>query len=81
MKPRISIAVVGLNFGRHVVRELTEGAAAELFQVLAVCDPNRRTADAIAQKIGVDAYHQLDGVLVDQSIAAGLFTGPLGRAG
>jgi len=81
MNPRIPIAIVGLNFGRHIVKQLTDGPAAELFQIVAVCDQNRDKADAIAQKIGARAFYDLDELLADSAFSAiGLFTAPSGRA-
>lgn len=81
MNPRIPIAVVGLNFGRHIVRQLVENPADGLFQIAAVCDQNRDRADAVAQKMGVRACYDLDEVLADDDIpAVGLFVGPVGRA-
>jgi len=81
MQERIPIGIVGLNFGRHVVDQLSSGRASELFHVAALCDRERAKADALAAKIGAKAYYDLDALLADASIpAVGIFTGPLGRA-
>lgn len=79
---RINVAVVGLNFGRHIVRELGAEPASQHFQVTTVCDTDRGKADAIAAQTGTKAAYSLDAVLSDPDIGAvALFTGPDGRAG
>ena len=79
---RIRIGVVGLNFGRHIVDELTRGPGREFFELAAVCDLDREKADRVAAEHGVQAYYRLDDLLADATIpAVGLFTGPVGRAG
>lgn len=76
----VRIAVVGLNFGRMMVRDLI-GTPAYGIQVVTVCDRDRAMVDRIAGEFGVRACYDLDAVLADPSIeAVGLFTGPHGRA-
>jgi predicted dehydrogenase len=77
----MNIAVVGLNFGRHIVREITEGEGAEHLRLAAVCDLREDVAQEVAREKGVKAYSELEEVLGDPDIpAVGLFTGPEGRA-
>ncbi len=79
---RLRIAVVGLNFGRHIVKEIVEGPAREEFELAAVCDLDRAKAEGVAAACGCRAYGSLDELLADASIPTiGLFTGPVGRAG
>lgn len=76
----VRIAVVGLNFGRIIVRDLMRTPAYGL-QVVMVCDRDREMADKVAAEFGVSACYDLDAVLADPQIeAVGLFTGPHGRA-
>ena len=79
---RIRIGVVGLNFGRHIVKELTEGPGKAWFELAAVCDLDREKAAGVAAAHGVKAFSSIDDLLADDGIPAiGLFTGPVGRAG
>mgnify|MGYP006281850145 CR=1 FL=1 len=78
---RIPIAVVGLNFGRHIVRELRIGPAGEYFELAAVCDLDAARADKLADRFRVDSFHSLEELLEESDIpVVGLFTGPEGRA-
>jgi predicted dehydrogenase len=80
MKP-IPIAIVGLNFGRHIADQLQHPSLRKLFRIAAVCDLDRAKAEAKARELGARAYHDLDALLADASIPAiGLFTGPANRA-
>lgn len=73
---------MGLNFGRWMVEELSEGAGARCCELAAVCDVDREKAGRMGAEWGVKAYGELEEVLRDDSIPAiGLFTGPVGRAG
>ena len=80
---KIKIAVVGVNFGRWIVEDLTTpGGANDLFELVAVCDLDPERVRAIAGKAGVEAFTDLDALLAREDIPAiGLFTGPVGRAG
>lgn len=81
MSNPINIGIVGLNFGRHVVNQLLQGPASELFKVAVVCDQDKTRADAIAALTGARACYDLDELLADETIPAiGLYTGPTGRA-
>lgn len=78
----IPLAVVGLNFGRSIIRQLTEGAARDHFQLSAVCDLDRLKADKFARLTGARAFYDLEDLLRESDCkAVGLFTPPQGRAG
>jgi predicted dehydrogenase len=77
-----SIAIVGLNFGRHIIEGILSGRDGAGFRVAAVCDLDAAKAEAMGRKLGVKAYTDLDALLADKEIPViGLFTGPNGRAG
>ena len=76
---RIPIAIVGLNFGSHIIELL--GGVEPLFRLAAVCDLDFAKAKERAAGLGVRAYGNLDDLLADPDIPViGLFTGPAGRA-
>lgn len=80
---RIRIAIVGVNFGRHIVAHLSDPnkAAHGLIELAAVCDRDAARANTVARTAGVRATTDLDELLADPTIdAIGLFTGPIGRA-
>jgi len=76
------LAVVGLNFGIHALKELSPGGkAVSFFQLAAVCDLNETLAKRYGEEYHVPWTSSLDELLADDSIQAiGLFTGPFGRA-
>ena len=76
----IPIAIVGLGFGRWIVRGLQDEKLKKLFRIVAVCDIDTAKADEIAAEIGVKTA-TLDELLADPEIPViGLYTGPAGRA-
>ena len=78
---RLKIGIVGLNFGRYIVGQLTDGPGREWLELAAVCDMDQAKARAHAEQHRVKAYFDLDALLADREIPAiGLFTGPVGRA-
>lgn len=79
---KIPIGVVGLNWGRNVIREqIVNGPASEHFELAAVCCKEADKVDACANEFGVKPYYTFDDLLRDQKIPAlGLMTGPVGRA-
>ena len=78
---KIKIGIVGLNFGKHIIKEIVEGPGREWLELAAVCDIEQAKAREHAQKHGVKAYFDIDALLADRDIPAiGLFTGPVGRA-
>lgn len=77
----LSIGIIGLNFGRHVIEQLKLSPAKDYFKLAAVCDIDAAKATRHAEANQVKAYTSIDALLADDSIAAiGLFTGPTGRA-
>ncbi|MDF2649471.1 MAG: Oxidoreductase family protein NAD-binding Rossmann fold [Paenibacillus sp.] len=79
---RIKIAVVGLNFGRHILEhQLSADKGKQYFEIAAVCDIDAEKSHKYAEKYGVKAYFDLDKLLQDREIEAiALITGPAGRA-
>ena len=79
---RINIGIVGLHFGRYIVEEeIANGPGTPHFKLAAVCSQEPDKTNAMAEKFGCRAYHDLDELLSDKSIPCiGLFTGPVGRA-
>jgi predicted dehydrogenase len=78
----LPIAIVGLNFGRHIIDQLLQEPANRYFRLTAVCDLDAEKADEFGTKHGVKAYHNLEDLLADETIPViGLYTGPAGRAG
>ena len=81
MDKKIKIGVVGLRFGRMTKREIFEGRGGKFFEIAAVCDINKASADEFALEVGAKAYYDIDTMLADADIeAVGLFTPPGGRA-
>lgn len=79
---RLRIAILGLNFGRHICTQLLESPAAEHFALCAVIDQDQAKVAHVAQELGVMGITDLAVALADPTIAAiGIFTGPKGRAG
>lgn len=78
---KINIAVVGLNFGRHIAMKLAASAESEHFELAAVCDADESRALQAAEQFGVRAFTNFDELLKERNIEAiALFTGPAGRA-
>ncbi|MCK6488237.1 MAG: Gfo/Idh/MocA family oxidoreductase [Planctomycetes bacterium] len=75
----LPIAVVGLNFGRHICDELAARPGG--VRLAAVCDQDAAKAQALAAKHGVPSFTSLDELLARPELPViGLFTGPNGRA-
>jgi predicted dehydrogenase len=78
---RVRIAVVGLNFGRHVVDELLRGPGNKSVELVAVCDLDAAKTKDVAGRTGTRAVSDLNELLADPTLdAIGLFTKPIGRA-
>ena len=78
-----SIGIVGLNFGRHVIKnDILTGPGTPFFKLAAVCDLDEAKMAEVAGPLeGLKAYTSLDALIADPAIPAiGLFTGPHGRA-
>lgn len=77
----LSLAVVGLSFGRHILASLQNPGNKSFFNLLAVSDLRASLAQDTAKEFGVKAYESLDEVLEDDSIdVVALYTQPYGRA-
>lgn len=79
---RLRMGVVGLRFGRHMVRDqIVGGNGAKWFELAACVDLQQELADELAAEYGVDALYDLDELLARNDIdVVALFTGPVGRA-
>jgi predicted dehydrogenase len=79
---RIKIAVVGLNFGRWIIKDLLDPeGAGRFFELVAVCDTLSSRTEAMAAKSGVPGYTDIDEMLKREEVPTiGLFTGPSGRS-
>lgn len=76
----VKLVVVGLHFGRTVMKDLLPTGSAAV-RVVGVCDLDRELAATTAEAIGVRQYAHLPAVLADPGVhAVALFTGPSGRA-
>lgn len=77
-----NLALVGLNFGVHLLKEfLPGGKAFPFFHLAAVCDLNEALARRYGEEQSVPWTTSLDALLGDDSIQViGLFTSPVGRA-
>ena len=79
--PKLPIAIVGLNFGRHILEQIGTGPARDHFELAGVCDLDAAKVRQYSGQTGVRAYRDLTELLADPSIpAVGLFTPPVGRA-
>lgn len=77
------LALVGLNFGAHLLNDFSPGGAASpFFQLSTLCDLNESLARFHGEKCGIPWTTSLDELLGDPDIhAIALLTGPYGRAG
>lgn len=82
MGSRIKLALVGLNFGRHIIEsQLANGPGTEYIEFIGVCDLDIAKAKSFAEKYGVRFFESLDSILKNPDIeAVGLYTPPRGRA-
>jgi predicted dehydrogenase len=78
---KLPIAIVGLNFGRQIIKSIAEGEAGKFVRLAAVCDLDEAKTRQIADTYGAACYTDLDTLLQNEAIPAiGLYTGPNGRA-
>ena len=80
--PRIPIAIVGLRFGNQVItRQLISGPGSAYFDVVGICDMDRKRSSEISAALGLKVYADLEEILGDPTVPAiGLYSGPSGRA-
>lgn len=78
---KIPIAVVGLNFGRHIIdSQLLSGPGAPYFSLAGICDIDERRAAESSAAFNVKVYADLDEILADPAVpAVALYTGPFRR--
>ncbi|HEX4139703.1 MAG TPA: Gfo/Idh/MocA family oxidoreductase [Candidatus Methylacidiphilales bacterium] len=77
----LSLAVVGLAFGRHILGSLRYPPASNLFKLTAVSDLRENVASEVGAEFGVNSYTSLEKMLQDEDIdVVGLYTQPSGRA-
>jgi len=77
----VPIAIIGLGFGRWIVKDLMQPEMRTKFRIVALCDFNQELARSMAGEIGARSA-TLEELLADPEIKAiGLYTGPVGRAG
>ncbi len=78
---KIKMAVVGLFFGEHLIREIVSGRAEPFVSLCGVCDLNTELARQTATHYDTRVFDSLDEILADPEIeSVGLFTPPAGRA-
>ena len=78
---KISIAVVGLGFGRYIASEILSGAANKYFNLAAVCDLDKKLVTDFSKEFSIYGTTCLDELLRNPDIQSiGVFTGPAGRA-
>ncbi len=78
---KINIGIIGLKFGKTLIRRFASGMGSKYFNITAVCDIKKDLADALALETGAKAYYRLEDLLSDPAIkVVGLFTGPHNRA-
>ncbi|XHR29834.1 MAG: Gfo/Idh/MocA family protein [Chthoniobacteraceae bacterium] len=79
-KTPIPIAIVGLGFGRWIIKDLCTPELSNYFKIVAVCDLDTELAEHMAREINVRTA-TLDELIADPDVPAiGLFTGPVSRA-
>jgi len=80
-KNKVKLAVVGLLFGEHLVREIALGRATSTVQLCGVYDLNEDLSNEVAERYESCVYASFDAILEDPEIeAVGLFTPPGNRA-
>jgi predicted dehydrogenase len=80
---RVKIALVGLNFGRHIAAELLNSKpASELFELAALCDADPKRLAAECSKLSLPGYAGIEELFAARPDiqTIGLYTGPNGRA-
>jgi predicted dehydrogenase len=81
VEARVRIGIVGLNFGRHIIEQLTTGPGRDWFELAGVCDLDAAKVRQYSEQTGARAYRDLTELLADPTVpAVGLFSPPIGRA-
>lgn len=78
---KLRIAIIGLNFGRHVLKNLTTTPENEYMELAAVCDLDEEKAKKYSEEYGVPYFTDMDELLKQDDIPTiGLYTGPFKRS-
>src|SRR5262245_29487464 len=78
---RVRIAIIGLNWGMMMIRQLRSPQNSTRFEVAGVCAAHFEKAQGIAIEVDTRAYPDRDAVQADDTIdAVGLFVPPDIRA-
>jgi predicted dehydrogenase len=78
---KVKIAIVGLNFGQHILKNITRSPSSDHIELVAVCDMDGEKAASYGEQYGVPHFDDLDTLLAQDDIPCiGLYTGPSGRA-
>ncbi|OGV36470.1 MAG: hypothetical protein A2X48_00125 [Lentisphaerae bacterium GWF2_49_21] len=79
---RIKLALVGLNFGKHIIEsQLLDGPGSKYIELVGICDLDAAKAKTFGGKYAVRVFESLDSILKEPEVeAVGLFTPPRGRA-
>ncbi len=77
----LSLGVVGLAFGRHILGSLRFPPVSNLFKLAAVSDLRENLAREVGAEFGVNSYTSMDEMLRSEEIdVVALYTQPAGRA-
>ena len=53
---KIKIAIVGLNFGKHIIEDIVNGSAGQYMELAAVCDLDEEKAKAFSDKYKIPYF-------------------------
>ena len=77
----LSVGIVGLAFGKHILGSLRFPPVSNLFKLTAVSDLRENVAQEVGAEFGVNSYTSIEEMLRREDIdVVGLFTQPSGRA-
>ncbi|MAX24838.1 MAG: hypothetical protein CMJ19_10070 [Phycisphaeraceae bacterium] len=78
----VSMVLVGLNFGKHIFKQLIENRETLPIELVGLCDFNQDKVNVlIKEQPKLKSYASLDEILSDPAVQTiGLYTGPKGRA-
>lgn len=77
----VRIAMVGLNYGRHILAQLLKSPSSRFFTLAAVCDRDAAKSTLVSDELGVANFTDYQEMLRSPELdAVAIFTGPAGRA-
>lgn len=77
----VRFAMVGLNYGRHILAQLLKSPSSRFFELTAVCDRDAARVGAASAEFGVPDFTDFHEMLSQPGLdAVAIFTGPAGRA-